>query len=591
MTHAPATSTHPVIRERRHTSPPSDPLARQALEDPLQQVASGRRGGAAARVARPGSMSAPPGGDALLPMGSVDNSELPPWLLGASAAVGIGATASAEVDSSPLAQRGTGPADSSRATTSPAAAAIQRKGDTPLAASVPAEARAQGPHTAELTPLLDQVAAYDASQDGRPEFQLQALDGILTGLRAIISARPQPSWLGGLFRRPPPTPAERLLAVVSREREIVAAQDARLTRLTRTEDGPYAQMTEEGLLWSHPEYANNTSQAKESGRAYFARMSDLNRKEMGVEACSPREEGARSPAEAEWFAPFMERARVALQSARVNHYTTSVRARMMLPGGQLKSKTVLERDSAAFRHNTSAYDDAGLGNSGFVFFFIEAEDAPLRATRFADGDEGSTAVRISIPILESGLLTHGWIMLSDFAQREYPDLNTNAESEATASWLPTRAADGQARHPRMTQPVRRFHPGMGLLEAEDFEEAAKLPTLAQRAAASLVTPQVRGDPQSRQVYTGPVGRLQVPDRIHNNILVGGDIIDGLAMRAALEVSRIQHVNPELASTLTGLDGARLMSFMLKDLFRPQAMIPNSVAIRPAHIQPALPDPD
>lgn len=209
----------------------------------------------------------------------------------------------------------------------------------------------------------------------------------------------------------------------------------------------------------------------------------------------------------------------------------------------------------------------------------------MRTTAHASSTERIRS-RISIPIAESGLLKNGWIMLSDFAQREYPDIATNAASDRHASWLPTRAKEGKEKNPTMTQPVRNFTQGSGAIEMEDvmkFHET--LPTSAQRQAATAITPQVRGDASSKQTYAGPAGaKHEVPDRMLNNILVGADIIPGLAMRAALEVSRIARVNPTLAGTLKTLSGPALMAFMLKDLFRPQAMIPNSVVVKPEHVQ-------
>jgi hypothetical protein len=178
-------------------------------------------------------------------------------------------------------------------------------------------------------------------------------------------------------------------------------------------------------------------------------------------------------------------------------------------------------------------------------------------------------------------------MLSDFAQREYPDIQTNEAGDRHTSWLPTRASEQKAKpeNAQMTEQVRHFEPGISPLADEDLDimmdESVPSP---QRQATSAVAPQVRGDAQSKQVYTGPGGRHEVPDRMLNNILVGGDIIPGLAMRAALEVSRMSKVNPTLAESFKALDGAALMKFMLKDLFRPQAMIPNSVAIREEHVQ-------
>jgi hypothetical protein len=247
---------------------------------------------------------------------------------------------------------------------------------------------------------------------------------------------------------------------------------------------------------------------------------------------------------------------------------------------------MLEKTNPTFKHNTSVYDDIGLANSGFLFFFIESPHAPHRGTRFAQGDDGARPARISVPIGESGLLDHGWIMLSDFAQREYPDIMTNDANGAHTSWLPTRKAEEEkkARNEAFTHKVKHFEYGLGALTEEHMEAMSAEPASNRRNAMSVVSPQVSGDRDSKQVYSGPQGTHKVPDRLLQNVLVGPDIIPGLANRAALEVARIAAVNPALAEGFKKLNGDALMLFMLKDLFRPQAMIPNSLNIQQEWVQ-------
>lgn len=463
---------------------------------------------------------------------------------------------------------------------------IQRKGDSPLRPQVPADgADASVPKDPRVTKLIGDLSAYDSLADGRPSAQLAKLDTLIGEAEAIIASQPKPGAFARVFAKPKPGVVDAIKVILAKEHAVVAQQNARLTKYTASPDAPYDQMTDEGMMWKHDDFAHNTKRVGATGKDYFSDMSAQNMESMSVEKRA-KVGDAPAPASEEWFGRFVANAMTALDAAVVNHYTTSTRADSMAGGGQMKSKMMLEKDNPAFKHNTSAYDDHGLGNSGFLFFFIETADAPMRGTRFAEGDDGAVPARISIPIAQSGLLTNGWIMLSDFAQREYPDLATNAAGDSHASWLPTRAKEGQEKHPTMTQPVRNFTQGSGPIEMEDvmkFHET--LPTSEQRQAATAITPQVRGDADSKQTYSGPGGaKHEVPDRMLNNILVGADILPGLAMRAALEVSRIARVNPALADTLKTLSGPALMSFMLKDLFRPQAMIPNSVAIKPEHVQ-------
>jgi hypothetical protein len=375
---------------------------------------------------------------------------------------------------------------------------------------------------------------------------------------------------------------QKLSKVVRTERVIVNHQAERLDWLERfpAEDGaPYKQMTDEGMLWSHPEYEHRTEAIGHTGIAYFNELSVRNRASMADETKANRLQ------DSVWFNDFVNRAEQVLSGSVLNHYTTSFRAQTMVGGG-MKSKTMLEKTTQNFKHNTSVYDDIGLANSGFLFFFIESPNAPHRGTRFALGDEGARPARISVPIGESGLLNHGWIMLSDFAQREYPDIMTKETNDAHTSWLPTRKADEEKKpkNKDFTHKVKHFEYGLGALTEEHMEAMSAEQDSNRRNAMSVVSPQASGDRDSMQVYSGPQGTRKVPDRLLQNVLVGPDIIPGLANRAALEVARIAVVNPTLAEGLKVLDGDQLMLFMLKDLFRPQAMIPNSLNIKPEWVQ-------
>ncbi len=460
----------------------------------------------------------------------------------------------------------------------------QRKGDQPLMELVE---RDDAPLADGVAALLAHMENYDALTDGRPEEQLIHLATMVNLANRIIEREPKAGKLKSLFSKPAPASlATKLKAILVREMEIVTAQSERLVRFTANNDAPYEQMTEEGMLWKHPAYEHNTQNVGKTGKPYFQEMSSENMSEMLMESSSSEGDHGRPNGEV-WFNEFVSRAIDALSTAVVNHYTTTARARQMLASGGMKSKVKLEKEAPEFKHNTSPYDDYVLGNSGFLFFFIESPDARPRGTRFAEGDEGAGPARISIPIQDSGLLDSGWIMLSDFAQREYPDIQTNTTNDRHASWLPTRPEEqNRPGNAEMTESVRHFTQGVGDITEADMEVMQDMSIPApKRQVTPLASAQASGDAQSKQTYTGPGGaRKEVPDRIRNNILVGADIIPGLATRAALEVSRIGKVNPALAETFKALEGAALMRFMLKDLFRPQAMIPNLVAITEDHIQ-------
>lgn len=418
--------------------------------------------------------------------------------------------------------------------------------------------------------FLRAVVLYDESYDGRPAQQNQAVQAL------------QQQWQNYYYgeieaKRPHPEPLCRTLIyirkILQEEFSITARQANRLNKFTRSDEAPYEQMTTEGLLWQMPEFEHSVKMIKEEGgKAYFEELSGMNRNFIQQEINQIELQSQ------DWFVPFVTEAENMLKSAVVNHYTTSIRAQAMLKDG-MKSKMLLERDLPSFKHNTSRFDDYGLANSGFLFFFIESPSAPLRGTRFASGDEGGEPARISIPIQESGLLTKGWLMLSDFAQREYPDIMADTDPGEFTSELPTRKQEES----RKKIPVRHFHLGEGEIKMDDF---SKFQESDMRQAFSVVALMVRGDKNSEQQYSSLHNgkKLNIPDRLFNNILVGPDIIPGLARRAALEVARIKFVNPAVGDKMGQLRGDALMLLILKDLFRPQAMIPNFFKVEDRHVQ-------
>jgi len=462
---------------------------------------------------------------------------------------------------------------------SPCSSTMQCKSDQPLMTQLRellpwamdriGEARNYDPH---FKPLFNKINEYDRSKDGRPRTQYLAICAMLTDLNLWVEQHVN------TFQGNDLTNYNKLNEILIGERNVTAEQAKRLEKYSDNPASPYEQMTDEGMLWSQEHFEHSTKKLGKDGKSYFEELSAMN-----VDSIKAEKEG-NSLTSSEWYAYFVTAAAEALSNAVVNHYTTSVRAQAMLSDGGMKSKIMLEKDLPTFKHNTSSYDDFGLGNSGFLFFFIESPNAPLRGTRFAEGDTGADPVRISIPIKESGLLNNGWLMLSDFAQREYPDIMTKKEGDEHTSLLPTRREEQKKKKPEFTENVRHFQPGLSPLGDDDIEKMMSMKDSKKQQAFSAVVPQALGDKDSKQVYTGPNGKLEIPDKLFNNVLVGKDIIPGLANRAGLEVARINAVNPALGKKLQNLRGEALMSFMLKDLFRPQAMIPNSLKIKEEHIQ-------
>jgi hypothetical protein len=343
-----------------------------------------------------------------------------------------------------------------------------------------------------------------------------------------------------------------------------------LSRYSADGSAPYRLMTDEGLLWCQPDLPYNVATVGRQGWAYFQALSSRNREEMqeayflaGID---------KRP----WSETMASNLRSVLSDAVLNHYTTRKRGAFLVAEKSLKSKLRLELENDNYKHNTSAYDEYALANAGFLFFFVEPKGSPLRATRFAQDSSGADeggAARITLPILTSGLLEQGWIMLSDFAQREFPDIWSKEppNEEQYKSWLVTRDAD-------KSFPVRIRHfenITFPLAEEEILKLQETEKNSMRRQALMNAMAQARGDGLCTQCYGMD---LTCRERLLDNILAGQDIIPGLMTRTLLEVARIEQVNPRLAALLATLTGPRLMQCVFKDLCRPQAMIPNGVSL-------------
>lgn len=416
--------------------------------------------------------------------------------------------------------------------------------------------------------VQQRIEAYDALTDQRPKERLQLLGEIADLLRRH----------GDQERLP------HLRKAVEGEMQRQSARLARLRRATADEDGPYELMTEEGLLWNSPDFAHSTDALGLTGQGYVAELSHRNLASMRLEnrGRGQKKFFSKERSEPAWMEPVRQKLRQALLGAELHHYTPSKRARAMLTDGAVQAKTQLELEKPEFAHNTTAYDEAGLANTGFVFFVIESPKA-FRGTRFAKDaeDETDTPACVHLPLQQSGLLSSGWVMLSDFAQREYPEIWSARENRAdTDSTLPTRDLKDPATHTRL---VRKFALGVGGIEADDFLAMADRPD-AERAASSLVIPQVRGDEESTQNYYDDEGKaVSYQERLFQNILHGPDIIPGLTERAVMEIARFEQSNPRLADSLKGMSGEALMHYLLKHLLRPQAMLPKAARIAEENI--------
>ncbi|WP_398862671.1 eCIS core domain-containing protein [Streptomyces sp. C11-1] len=450
-------------------------------------------------------------------------------------------------------------------------AVVQRKGSDPLGPSLPAEERrADGllgrwkaltrtqpePGDAVVAEVRAAVVAYDGDTKRDPMHCLMKLSDIQ---QKIAPAQTQATGAALAF-------LEAARKAVEAEMDVVANQLQRDDSLPDEARGPFSAMTDTGMLWNREEWADSAAVFGMKGATYFRELSELNRAGMAKEIAG---RGAQ-----EWVPGVESRLTTALNQSVLCHYTTAPRADQMVNQGRMKSKSELLRENPDAANNSEPYDKHGLANEGFVFFFLEVPGSPFRETRFGGGD----AARIEIPLTASPLMNQGWLMLSDFAQRDYPTVRAQPGDPArTESKLPTRE-DGFSAD--FSLPVRKFDSGANRAEfdmEQAMEEMQAEQDAERRSQIMFVMAQVAADQHSAMTYGAPGPEAKVySERLRSNTLMGRDIVPGLVERAVLEIQRLMDVNPRLAEELKAMSGNDLMQFLLKDLLRPQAMLPNSV---------------
>ncbi|MFW6695765.1 DUF4157 domain-containing protein [Streptomyces sp. MAR4 CNX-425] len=340
--------------------------------------------------------------------------------------------------------------------------------------------------------------------------------------------------------------------------------------------GPFDAMTGRGMLWTEETWADSATAFGMSGPSYFRELSELNRHGMAREIT-----GRGTP---NWVDGLKSSLETALQQSVLCHYTSKELARLVEQEGRLKSKTDLLKENPQAPNNSEAYDTHVLANEGFVFFYLEEPGSDFRRSRFGGDDTGVPEARIELRLAESSLRTEGWLMLSDFAQREYPTIRADPQQpDQTASKLPTRVDEIPAA---FTLPVRSFDLGAGRadVDVEKAEVRRDDETDSERRSLILtVMGQAAADPFSTMTYGGGAGAPEYKEPLRSNTLLGPDIVPGLADRAVLEIMRLEEVNPALATRLKAMGGPELMRYLLKDLLRPQAMLPGTVDLSRATV--------
>ncbi|MFJ2948366.1 DUF4157 domain-containing protein [Streptomyces sp. NPDC087226] len=473
-----------------------------------------------------------------------------------------------------------GPAPVQRAeadTAAPAArgtAVIQRKGTEELSGQLPAAAgggtslssflksfsRAPAQESRELADIRQAIAEYDRDPKRDPMYCAQQVVGLLlavSGAEENLEGRPERE-----------TASARTFLTAARtalkaENDRVTEQIGRDADFPAEARAPFEAMTANGMLWSEDAWADSAVAFAMSGPSYFRELSELNRAGMANEI--------RTRGRDDWVGGVEQALGAALRQSVLVHYTKDEeRAEQLKQAGHIKSKTELLKADPEAPNNSEGYDTHVLANEGFVFFFLEAPGSEFRDTRFGK-------VRFEIPLVDSPLESQGWLMLSDFAQREYPTINAKpAEPAVTKSELATRPEKMPAE---FSLPVRSFDLGAakGEMDYDRFGERRSMEQDPIRASQILLSmAQAAADEHSTMTYGSGEQKKEYKERLRSNTLRGKDIVPGLVDRAVLEIMRMEDVNPALAERLKNMSGQELMRFLLKDLLRPQAMLPGTV---------------
>lgn len=459
-----------------------------------------------------------------------------------------------------------------------AAAVVQRKGPEELGGSLQADPPRGGSLLGRFRSVLKQpepqgdlvtrvraaITAYDNDPNRDPMHCLMALTNIQMQFAPERDDAPEAvrTWL------------DAALQTVRAELHLVNEQLTRDDSLPDAAREPFTAMTDNGMLWQQQQWADSAAAFHMHGASYFRELSELNRAGMAKEI-------ARGSGDRNWVGDVRNKLTTALQQSVLCHYTGRSRAEAMAGQGQMKSKTELLRANPDAPNNSEAYDKHVLANEGFVFFFLEVPGSPFRETRFG-GDE---PVRIEIPLTRSPLMSQGWLMLSDFAQREYPTVRAKPEDPAlTESKLGTRE---DKFSDAFTLPVRKFDVGAGKGDPLDMEKVMEAMAAEQdaerRSQVMFAMTQAVSDQHSTMTYGSGEQEQVHSERLRSNTLMGRDIVPGLVERAVVEIQRIGAVNPQLADRLKAMSGDRLLGYLLKDLLRPQAMLPNTVDLTDARV--------
>lgn len=416
-------------------------------------------------------------------------------------------------------------------------------------------------------PLADQVTGHELT--GKVPELIAAYDKLAD---ADIYAQ------GKLLRQiidipdcPPP-----VKQAVEKELAQVDAEIDYLTKLLNRPDGAYDLMTERGIIWSYGNTGRSTTETGLTGRKYFAHLSQQNVDQLRAE---------NDMYGHKWIASL----RPALIGSLLNdfvvsHYTEAGKVENLKKTG-FKTRAGMTLEDTTITHNTQPFDDHALANTAFVFFFIEDKATNNRGTRFGNR-------RITYGLEESTLLSDGWVMLADLNNRRLPTLVANKDNDLESASSPT--GEQELENKGYTSIIRRLArpTGMPALPPPPPGLTKERRQAYSEAAMAIESDRVRnrtgGEETSKLQYgvtktmekVGSRQRpnytavLEHPELLHQNVLVGADIVTGLVERLLADIARIMSVSPAVGDKLAHRSPKELIQYLLNDVVRLQVMVPH-----------------
>lgn len=279
----------------------------------------------------------------------------------------------------------------------------------------------------------------------------------------------------------------------------------------------------------------------------------------------------------DFFALFDHIKTTLLQEACLSHYTHNPGLSVLHSTDYLRANQVLEREKLAKSEKVNEgetvsksqdVDTAVFRNTGFVFFFLERTGSSHRNTDFGD-------YRFTVPLNQQpAILNDAWAILHDMAGQPQSGRAIRHAAPAEQS-----KSAGQGQRESITR--RIFSRPDNISAAPDLSMALQ-PALAPYLdpAASLFNMLSMFLPTAEQniLLQTPDGNQHdtlIRDHISGNFLRGADIIDGIALRIAHELTTLREYSVEEYHAVMG-SGNALWDYISGMVHDVQIMVPHDV---------------